>query len=110
MPTKPYMYDRKEVDLHAERRIKDFLRTKMRSSIDPANLAGTARPCGTCSDEIGADRNAHRGPFWTSGAATAGIDVEASIERHVREGMGTSSTRTPRGTTFAHDTNSDSEA
>lgn len=110
VPTKPYMYDRKEVDLHAERRIKDFLRTKMRSSIDPANLAGTARPCGTCSDEIGADRNAHRGPFWTSGAATAGIDVEASIERHVREGMGTSTTRTAKGTTFAHDTDSDSDA
>ena len=111
VPTQRHEYDRKEVDLHAERRIKAFLRTKMRSSIDPANLAGTMRPCGTCSDEIGADRNAHRGPFWTSGAAAAGVDMEASIERHVCEGMGTSATRTERGgVTFAHDTDSDSDA
>ena len=110
VPTTPHTYDRKEVDLHAERRIKAFLRTKMRASIDPANLAGTMRPCGTCADEIGADRNAHRGPFWTSGAAIAGVDVEASIERHAREGMGTSATRTDTGATFAIDTDSDSDA
>ena len=110
VPTQRHEYDHKEVDLHAERRIKAFLRTKMRSSIDPANLAGTMRPCGTCSDEIGADRNAHRGPFWTSGAAAAGVDLEASIERHVREGMGTSATRTDKGVTFSYDTDSDSDA
>lgn len=110
VPTTRHEYDRKEVDLHAERRIKAFLRTKMRASIDPANLAGTMRPCGTCADEIGADRNAHRGPFWVSGAATAGVDVEASIARHVREGMGTSATRTGRGVTFSYDTDSDSDA
>jgi len=110
VPTTPHTYDRKEVDLHAERRIKAFLREKMRASIDPANLAGTMRPCGTCSDEIGAAPDAHRGPFWASGAASAGVDIEASIERHAREGMGTSATRTKTGVTFAYDTDSDSDA
>jgi hypothetical protein len=94
-------------DMHAERRINDYLQTRM----DRTQLAGTMRPCGTCADDIGAEPAEHRGPFWLSKAGRADVVGDTDIERQAHSGFGTSITRARDGRlTFNHDTDSDSDA
>ena len=112
VPRRRYVEDGKAIDMHAERRIVDYVRDELGvPGLDRQQLAGTMRPCGTCADELGAGPGEHRGPFWMSGAGRAGRDDDADIDRNAHEGVGTSITRTRGGRlTFGQDTDSDSDA
>jgi hypothetical protein len=111
VPQRNYRDTGTSVNVHAERRIFDFLRDEHQAAMDHTQLAGTMRPCGTCAGEICSDPEAHRGPFWMSKAARAGLDGEADIDQQASSGIGTSITRARDGRlTFQHDTDSDSDA
>jgi len=110
VPTLKYRSKGTTVELHAERRIADYLAQEELDPLDTKRLAGTMRPCGVCADEIGAGPEVHRGPFWLSKAASYGVDVEGLIARNIRDGAATSVSRNRDGrVTFDHDTDSDSD-
>jgi hypothetical protein len=109
-PRRNYIVDRRKIEVHAERRIKDYLEEQRLAPIAADRLGGTMRPCGTCADEIGAAPEVHRGPVWMSNSARFGVDVDDVIARNVSAGIGTSITRARDGKlTFEHDTDSDSD-
>ena len=95
----------------SERRIKDHVAKQSGAALDPTQLAGTMRPCGTCASELELPLEAHRGPFWQSAPARYGVDIEDLIHQNQRDGVGTSITRTrDKVLTFDVDTDSDSDA
>lgn len=108
--------DRAEVRrmaLHAERRILQHQEARFGESLQLSNLAGTMRPCGDCAEALGADPNVRRGPFFDSQAARMLTDSDQTRTRNERGGIGTFVTLTrddPPRLTFAHDTDSDSDA
>ena len=110
VPKRAYTSQGAGIRLHAERRIKDHV-AQQGVALDPAQLAGTMRPCGTCASELELPPQAHRGPFWQSAPARYGVDIEDLIRQDQRDGTGTSITRTREAVlTFDVDTDSDSDA
>ncbi|CAM3980948.1 hypothetical protein ACAN107058_20995 [Paracidovorax anthurii] len=96
--------------LHAERRIKDYVRDAFDAPLELDRLAGTMRPCGNCADELDAGPERPRGPFFMSKASRPGVTGKEDIERNVRERRGTSVTMARGGRlTFKHDSDSDSD-
>jgi hypothetical protein len=111
VPKRAYTSQGAGIRLHAERRIKDHVAKQSRAALDPAQLAGTMRPCGTCASELELPPEAHRGPFWQSAPSRYGVDIEDIIHQNQRDGVGTSITRTrDKVLTFDVDTDSDSDA
>jgi hypothetical protein len=111
VPIEAFALDGKELRLHAERRLDHWSKEARGRPLDPSQLAGTMRPCGTCADEIGLDDQARRGPFWLGRTAQAFSDTEGVIDRNVRQGIPTYVTRSREGRlTVDHDTDSDSDA
>jgi len=111
VPIEAFSLDGKDLRLHAERRLDHWSKEARGRPLDPSQLAGTMRPCGTCADEIGLDDQARRGPFWLGRTAQAFSDTERVIDRNVREGIPTYVTRSREGRlTVDHDTDSDSDA
>jgi hypothetical protein len=111
VPRRSYVFDKRQTNLHAERRLANFARDAFDTKLAIDQLAGTMRPCGTCADAIGTPDDAHRGPYWLSKAARAGVDGRADIQRAAGAGRGSSVTRSrDGGLTFDHDTDSDSDA
>ena len=110
VPARRYSNRNRTFQLHAERRIKDFVQM-LDPRFDPQALAGTMRPCGTCADEIDLPDEGTRGPFWHSGNAQVGTDTEAIIARNIAAGIRTSITETRAGKyTFDINTDSDSDS
>jgi hypothetical protein len=109
VPARYYGTRQRTWDLHAERRIKDFV-DMLGPGFDPQGLAGTRRPCGSCAEEVGLPDEATRGPFWHSANAEAGTDTPSLIERNIAAGIRTSVSRTRAGKlTFDANTDSDSD-
>lgn len=110
VPARRYTDRQRTLDLHAERRVKEFVQM-LDPDFDARRLAGTKRPCGTCADVVGLPADGTRGPFWHSKNAQAGTDTESIIARNVAQGIRTSITRTRTGRlTFDTNTDSDSDA
>src|SRR5690349_4321863 len=108
-PSQSFRVQGNSVNLHAERRLNHWSRETHGGPVDPARLAGTMRPCGTCADDLGLDDKASRGPFWMTNAAQVLIDTEAAVLRHVDRSIGTSVTLT-REKRLTVDVNTDSES
>jgi hypothetical protein len=108
VPARRYSISQKTFQLHAERRIKDFVQM-LDPRFEPQELAGTMRPCGTCADEVGLPHEATRGPFWHSRNAQVGTDTVAIIERNIAAGIRTSITKT-RANKLSFDVNTDSDS
>jgi hypothetical protein len=109
VPDDVFYLDRRQVDLHAERRIMQAVRVEG-PPLDPSLLAGTMRPCGICADEVGLSTAARRGPFWLSKPAQAFADTPKIVEENRQASIGTSVTETKSGAlTLYHDTDSDSD-
>ena len=111
VPTRRYRLDGKEIDLHAERRIRDYLDENDLPALRHSQLAGIKRTCMLCAHATGSQPCHHRGPAFSGASAEYELDMDDIVVRNVRDGIGTSVTRTRHGTlTFAHDTDSDSDA
>jgi hypothetical protein len=108
VPARFYGRAQRTVDLHAERRVKEFVET-LDPDFDAQGLAGTRRPCGTCADVVGLPEEGTRGPFWHSNNAQSGTDTEAIIARNVAAGIRTSISETRAGR-LTFDTNTDSDS
>lgn len=103
----------KRMSLHAERRILQHVEARLGEPLQLSNLAGTMRPCGDCAEALDAGPNVRRGPFFTSQAARMLTESDETRARNERDGIGTFITSTrddPPRLTFAHDTDSDSDA
>jgi hypothetical protein len=111
VPSQSFSVQGRTVSLHAERRLNHWSRETHGEPVDPARLAGTMRPCGTCADDLELDEKASRGPFWMTRAAQAFIDTEGAIQRQIDRSIGTSVTRTrEKLLTIEVNTDSDSDA
>jgi hypothetical protein len=108
VPARRYTRPGKTFQLHAERRIKNFVEM-LAPDFDPLRLAGTMRPCGNCADDVVLPAEATRGPFWDSANAQVGTHGESVIARAVSAGTGTSITET-RGRRLTFETNTDSDS
>lgn len=108
VPARSYGRAQRTVDLHAERRVKEFVEM-LDPDFDAQRLAGTRRPCGTCADVVGLPDEGTRGPFWHSQNAQAGTDTQSIIDRNVTAGIRTSITET-RARRLTLDTNTDSDS
>jgi hypothetical protein len=108
VPARRYTDRQRTLDLHAERRVKEFVEL-LDPEFDARQLAGTKRPCGTCADVVGLPDEGTRGPFWHSKNAQAGTDTESIIARNIEQGIRTSVTRTRAGR-LTFDTNTDSDS
>jgi hypothetical protein len=108
VPARSHGRSQRTVDLHAERRVKDFVEM-LEPAFDAQRLAGTRRPCGTCADVVGLPDEGTRGPFWHSRNAQAGTDTASIIERNIAAGIRTSITETRAGK-LTFDTNTDSDS
>jgi hypothetical protein len=98
------------IQLHAERRIKNYMQSDSGESLDPARLAGTMRPCGTCASDLELPPDAHRGPFRQTRPSRYGVDSDHVMAQNQRDGIGTSVTLTHEGAyTFDWNTDSDSD-
>ncbi|HET9644127.1 MAG TPA: hypothetical protein VFP68_12380, partial [Burkholderiaceae bacterium] len=93
VPKRHFTFQRVTIDLHAERRIKEHLRSQGSGAVDLAVLAGTKRPCGTCASELDMPAEGHRGPFWLSVAGRYDVDVEKVVRDDLQNGVGSSVTR-----------------
>lgn len=103
----------KRMSLHAERRILHHVEARLGEPLNLSNLAGTMRPCGDCAEALDAGPEVRRGPFFTSQAARMLTESDETRARNERDGIGTFITSTrdePPRLTFAHDTDSDSDA
>jgi hypothetical protein len=108
VPARRYTDRQRTLDLHAERRVKEFVEL-LDPDFDAQQLAGTKRPCGTCADVVGLPDEGTRGPFWHSRNAQAGTDTESIIARNIAQGIRTSVTQTRAGR-LTFDTNTDSDS
>jgi hypothetical protein len=108
VPARRYTDRQRTLDLHAERRVKEFVEL-LDPDFDAQQLAGTKRPCGTCADVVGLHDEGTRGPFWHSRNAQAGTDTESIIARNIAQGIRTSITQARSGR-LTFDTNTDSDS
>jgi len=108
VPARRYGTRQKTWDLHAERRIRNFV-DMLGPGFDAQRLAGTKRPCGSCADEVGLPDEGTRGPFWHSINAEAGTDTPSVIARNIEAGIRTSVTKNRDGK-LTFDTNTDSDS
>lgn len=70
-----------DCDLHAERRIRRYLKD---IKLDANFLAGTRRPCLACAVALELDPHASTGPLWTTASGQGGL-AEKDIKRIARE-------------------------
>ena len=108
VPARRYTNRHRMVQLHAERRIQEFVQM-LDPRFDARGLAGTKRPCGTCADEVGLPDEGTRGPFWHSENAQVGTDTDSIIARNLAAGIRTSITET-RDRKLSFDVNTDSDS
>ncbi|MGM9488003.1 hypothetical protein [Ideonella sp. YS5] len=111
VPIESFSANGRTFALHAERRLNHWSKQTHGEPLDPAHVAGTMRPCGTCAEDLALPDEAHRGPFWLSAAAQANIDTDGAVQRQIDRSIGTSVTRTRENRlTVDVDTDSESDA
>lgn len=81
--------DGKEVDVHAERRI----RRAFGKDLDPTCLAGVKRPCLVCARALGITTRSHPGPSWNSTPALYGYTLQDVLDHAIANGVITHVTR-----------------
>lgn len=100
----------RQIDLHAERRIKQAFENETGRMLESNRIVGTKRPCGTCAEALQFSDDQHRGPFWQTKAAHAFIDTKSAINSNVAKGIPTYISRNRSGELDLNVSDSDSDA
>jgi hypothetical protein len=99
----------RQLDLHAERRIKRAFERETGTTMDPGKVVGTKRACGTCAEELQFPDTQRRGPFWRSGAARAFVDMTSAVDACLEKGIPTYVSRGRDDTLNLYVSDSDSD-
>lgn len=100
----------RQIDLHAERRIKRAYEQEANTTLDPTKVVGTKRACGTCAEALQFPDTERRGPFWRSGAARAFVDLSSAVNASIAKGIPTHISRGRDGALNLYVSDSDSDA